>query len=261
MLLDFRADAQQPTPEEEAKRVHDTRRKLKWLRSLLRALRPALGERTFAVENRALRDAGRHLAAARARKARRESLLLLLRHYGLSPGDVHQPLLAESGSPALLSDQDRERAAKSIAAVAAGTSSWATNVEAGVLVTGLAEELRRARRAFRRAQRAPSSHNVHEWRKHVKHHLHHLELMSELAPELEERIADLDALSELLGQAHDLADLREALAPDTDGPHLRPLCDSREAELTLQALTRGRALFALSPGELRELLERCVRDD
>jgi hypothetical protein len=84
--------------------------------------------------------------------------------------------------------------------------------------------------------------------------------VSQLAPELTERVSSLDALSELLGEAHDLADLREVLARDEAGPNLHALCDSREAELTLRALTQGRTLFALRPRELRALLEPRVQD-
>jgi hypothetical protein len=259
-LLDFGNDAREETPDGLAARVHGTRRKLKWLRSVQRALRPALRESTFAKENRALRDAGRRLAAARSQVARRDCLLRLLRHYGLSASDVKQPVLAEPDAEVQLSAKDRKRAIDLMGSVAARSSDWLLAVDAPLLVTGIVDELRRARRAFHRAERAPSSHHVHEWRKHVKHHLHHLELVSELAPELGERISNLDGLSELLGHAHDLADLREALAADTDGPDLRALCDSREAELTLAALTRGRSLFALRPRELRVLLERKVRD-
>jgi hypothetical protein len=90
--------------------------------------------------------------------------------------------------------------------------------------------------------------------------LHHLELVSQLAPELDERVSNLDALSELLGEAHDLADLRDVLARDEAGPDLHALCDSREAELTLRALTQGRALFSLRPRELRARLEPHVQN-
>ncbi len=257
-LLDFPPDA---PAKEAAARVHTVRRRLKWLRSMLRVVRPALSKRAFREADHTLRDAGRCLASARAATARIESLTRLLLHYGVT-GARPEEVLGLERTPGVPSRSERERAAELISRATSHAHSWLPDTQAEVLVLGLRDELERTRRAFSRAQKRPSSSRVHEWRKHVKRHWHQLELVRDLEPSLDARIARLDALSELLGDAHDLADLETGLPPTKDSAvNLSALCASREAELTLAALTEGRELFALRPRALRALLEKHVRDD
>ena len=61
--------------------VHDARRQFKQIRSALRMLRKSMGEKQFAKENRAFRDAGRPLSAVRDAKVMIDALDGLLDHF------------------------------------------------------------------------------------------------------------------------------------------------------------------------------------
>ncbi len=240
--------------------VHDTRRKMKWLRSLLRLVRPALHRSAFKSEDHALRDVGRTLADARAHVARKACLLSLADHFGIPKDELRDELaLLENDAEA---DVNACRAAhEALERVGVAELEALAGADVGALAEGMSEELRRAKKAYRRARKAPTSHHVHEWRKEVKHHLHQLELVRNRSHELSERVNALKSLSELLGHAHDLADLRHHLAahrprPEPGSFDLAALLEAREAELSLRALTLGTSLFRQKPGELRAELER-----
>lgn len=267
--LDFclgRLEKARPEDEDEwASRVHDTRRKLKWQRALLRAVRPSLSSSAFRREDHALRDVGRTLAAARAHVARAAVLRSLSAHFSLPEEHAREALRFLEASTPRGGVKDAIEALSALTAIRARGLDFLPEIEPETLVAGLCDQLRRARKAYRRARRDPTPHLLHEWRKQVKYHLHQLELLRELVPALSERTAAVKALSELLGLAHDVAELRQCLASrklpqGQGGVDLCALLDAREDELALRALTRGDPLFrGAKPRELRGLLERHVR--
>src|ERR1700733_10637342 len=73
---------------------------------------------------------------------------------------------------------------------------------------------RRGRQAFTRARGTREMEDLHAWRKRVKDLWYHERLLaSTCGPTVRGHAKDLDRLSELLGDDHDLAVLRQELAP------------------------------------------------
>jgi CHAD domain-containing protein len=114
---------------------------------------------------------------------------------------------------------------------------------------------RQARSAFRDAVADPSVERLHEWRKQAKYLRYQLEILRPLWPEqLEELAEEADRMTELLGDDHDLALLRQKL---TDNPEefgdedekevLQALIDRRRLELQQEAVELGERFFQDKP--------------
>lgn len=253
-----------------AKNIHECRKRLKWLRALLRAGRPALSGKEFSAQNVALRDAGRLLASFRARSAQRSALHQVAEHFGL-PFPEHAARVSGLGEGALRSIEhesaaDRRAARELLQPVRRRMTRWLADLDdeeaAAVFVEGSLGTWRKARAEYRQALRKPTSEQLHTWRKHVKYHLHQLRFAGDQSPVLRERARELRDLGEILGDAHDLVDLQHSFAqgggfvegdPDWDA-----LLRAREAELSLTALEQGARLFSGGSRRLRRHLREAL---
>lgn len=126
----------------------------------------------------------------------------------------------------------------------------------GAYARGLRKCYATAIDAMQLAMTSPSDEHFHEWRKHVKHHWHHVRLMRGLWPKLMIATAfELGALSDLLGDDHDLAVMRELLLKQPvdagiDRDELLQMIDDRRHKLRRSARTLGQRLFAEKPKAL-----------
>ncbi len=236
--------------------IHNARKRFKAIRALLRLAAPRLGA-TFRRENRWYRDAARQLAGVREAQATLETLDRLgesgdatlrreleARHEARRTRQLHDTDSLEG----LL--QDLTEARERIAAwpVAGGGFE--------ILAPGLRATYRRGRKRFRRALRASSATALHEWRKNVKYHRHHLELLVPLWPDvLAEAAATARGLGDLLGDHHDLHELRALLstAPAVAGgarerESVLAAAELRAGELETRALAVGGLVYAEKPG-------------
>ncbi|HEX6986469.1 MAG TPA: CHAD domain-containing protein, partial [Planctomycetaceae bacterium] len=127
---------------------------------------------------------------------------------------------------------------------------------------GLAETYRRARRAMRHARKTGDDADRHEWRKQAKYHWYHVRLLRNVwKPEMDARRGELDRLSDLLGDDHDLAVLRETAAglPGLRAGDLGPLLslvDRRRSALQAAAYPLGERLFAEKPSAFAKRMRR-----
>ena len=127
---------------------------------------------------------------------------------------------------------------------------------------GLERSYQRGRRAFARARGKPTVHSLHEWRKRTKDLWYHLRLLKAASPEILGGYADeAHALSDLLGDDHDLALLRETLKSRTsdlavDVDAVIELIDHRREQLQADAMRLGRRVYAERPQALRRRLHR-----
>jgi CHAD domain-containing protein len=135
------------------------------------------------------------------------------------------------------------------------------------LAEGLKKTYARARKARRAAYAKGEAKLFHEWRKRVKYHGYHVRLLRSLwAGPLEARRDELDELSDLLGDDHDLGDLRETVLerPDELGdlgaePVIQTLLGlvvERQIELRSRARPLGARLFAEKPKRFTGRLRR-----
>jgi CHAD domain-containing protein len=250
--------------------VHDTRKALKQERSLLRLVHGMIPRAERRRENRALRHAARMLSGARDAEVMLQALDELAERFtGRLPQSafdaIRGPLTAER-------DQARQRllesglagsVAEELRTVRMRLDDWSLHGDGwSAIEPGLERSYRRGRRAFERARNEPTVERLHEWRKRTKDLWYHLRLLKPFAPGIVGGYADdAHALSDLLGDDHDLAVLREAvrarageLAVDLDA--VLELIGHRREQLQSDAMRLGERVYAERPGALRRRLRR-----
>jgi len=236
--------------EDPVKAVHEARKDLKKTRALLRLVRPALGRTAYRGENDALRDIGLALSGTRDADVRVATAQQLAEHStGQLPADVFdalsEALVAEAGA-ANAGSGDASRFATVIEQLrAAGlrVEAWPLDgADWDTVLAGIARAYARGREAFAIARATPEPELLHTWRKRAKDLWYHQRLLTPAWSDVLGAQAEAaHALSELLGDDHDLAVLVERLADDA--PPLVPVVDAHRAEL--------RALIAHRSDELR----------
>lgn len=251
-----------------ASAVHDTRLRVKRLRSLLRLVRDA-APAEFRRQNMALRDAARALAAERDGQAVLESFDKLLAHAKREWGAPAAGLRAlrqwrdaivasqRQTSAGAARDERLRQVTEGLRTALAELQDWTAAAKNDkVVVAGFAEGYRRARRALKVVLEDRSAVHLHEWRKHVKYHRYQVRLFVRAWPAvLEVRCQELKRLSDLLGDDHDLVLVRQTLEGHAGERHegfagLRDLLQRRRGELQAEALPLGRLLFAEKPRRL-----------
>jgi CHAD domain-containing protein len=253
--------------------VHDTRKSLKRLRAAVRLGRDALGEGTYKQENRAFRDTGRRLAGVRDAAVLIETLDELERAAGRE---------LPSGATAGLREQleaERKQALRSLKEddvvidavldeledARTRTATWTFETDGfSALEPGLGRIYRRGRRAMNAAAEEPSTENFHEWRKRVKDLWHAEQILRPAYPKKMKKLAKrTHDLSDLLGDDHDLAELRSYVARHRQcfddrvaQVALVAVIDRRRKELQRGALSLGAKLYRRSPKRFVGSVER-----
>lgn len=252
--------------------VHNARKRLKEVRALLRLVRDALREKEFHRENKTLRDAARPLSEVRDSTALLEALQSLQKHYA---GAVNKNTFeaakkalrhrrANIRKRVLLKGKALSRAAVVVRKVRNRAEIW--DLQGGswqVLQAGLQRAYKRGHRAMTDASKDSTDANLHEWRKRVKDLRYQLELLKPLWPEdMKATAGQAETLTDLLGDDHDLAVLRDLLDNELKetvtkeaSETLKGLIDSRRADLQNSAMSLGEKLFAESPGQFVEWIK------
>ena len=245
-------------PGDDPEAVHEARKDLKKLRSVLRLLRKRIGDEEYRRENAHARDTGRMLAGARDAQVRLETLDELIASGAVAAEPLaefrtrlERDVNARAGArhrgrePAerLATARDRARAWR------VGEDGWDT------VGPGIKRSYRRGRDRMAVAVERPTVENLHEWRKRVKDLWYHLRLISPAWPRVIEALAEeAHVLSERLGDDHDLAvlagsarDNHDAFADPAELDSLLEAIARRRAELQGDALAIGRRLYADEP--------------
>jgi CHAD domain-containing protein len=251
-----------------AESVHEARKNLKKLRSVLRLVRDELGDLLYRRENQRFRDAAWLLSGARDAEVKLETIDLLRDGDGEMPTKTtlrkYIGSLESERDGHAAADADLERAATEIEAGAAAIEDWNLDSDSWELVApGLSRAYRRGRNRFRDTAADPSSENVHEWRKRVKDLWYHLRVLRPIWPELLEETADqTHELADLLGDHHDLAVLaedargrRERFDREEDLEALLGAIERRQTKLLDNALALGARLYAEKPKAFVDRLE------
>jgi len=256
-----RAQTQLKSGEDQAVAVHETRKSLKRVRALLRLLRPALGDDVFRGENGALRDIGLGLSGARDQHVLTETVdklqaagtlngkaLINSLRAAITSADGHgEPLTTDKAV------QQLDAAKKRLAAITFGASGF------DLVGAGLERSYRRARRAFKHAYANPNDEAFHEWRKGTQQHWRQMLLLSRAWPDyLGARAAEARALSQILGDDHDLAMLvafvrtREGALCGDQAAAIETAARQSQDDLRADARPRGERLFAGGARRLRK---------
>lgn len=244
--------------------VHEARKSLKKLRSVLRLVRPRLGEGLYRLENGRFGDAGRVLSDLRDADALSESVDALRERFArdLHPAAL-EPLAraleaARGDTPALAGTAPPQvgRAIAIIEAGRAGISQWPLDRDGFALVRpGLRYAYARGGTGLAAVARRPDEEAVHEWRKRVKDLWYMTAVLERTFPAVLGAAAEqAHELSSLLGDHHDLAVLAARLTADPDllggalpAATMADLIETRQAELIERALPLGRRLYAEKP--------------
>ena len=244
--------------EDPVTAVHDARKALKKERSLLRLARGTLSSSQRRATNATLRDAGRRLSDARDAEVKIQAVDdLSSRYAGQLPKPAFDAVKAHLEAKAAV-DRASPGAAREVAeqlvAVRSEIDDWRMRRDGWAAIgKGLERSYERGRRAFRRAQREPTTENLHEWRKRAKDLWYHVRLLEPVSPGVMHGSAqEAHQLSDLLGDDHDLAVLRESLAGDgaavaTDLDSMLALIDHRRRQLQADALHAGARLYEEKP--------------
>jgi CHAD domain-containing protein len=250
--------------------VHEARKDLKKLRSLLRLAREGLGEETYRRENTRYRDAARRLSGARDAEVRLQTLDALEERFdgelpdGAASGfrdSLEQSRPEGAGSEHL---RELETAASEIAEGRRRIRDWPLDRGGWALIEpGLRRSYRRGRRRMARTREEPSGENVHEWRKRVKDLWYHLRIVRDAQPDAlggeSDRAHDL---SDALGDHHDLVVLAgeirsraNAFEDETEREALLAAISRRQDELLDDAFRIGDRVYAEKPGEFAKRIK------
>lgn len=255
-----------------AKRVHESRKRFKEIRALLRLFRDPLGAEQFALENRWYRDAARELADYRdadAVVAAVNNLSLKVKQR-LGP-DTMRRLRSVTRSEHRAIYRDRETAAAKIENVAAQlpvAAARLNNISAesfdgfASIMPGMIRTIRQGKRAMREAFESRNAIAFHEWRKRVKDHWYQVQLLTPLSSKLARREKRLDKLSHILGEHHDLEVIRgvviaaeAAFAPE-EAAQIDEALAQRQDRLARKARSIGRKIYGQRAVDFATRLEK-----
>jgi CHAD domain-containing protein len=258
----------QEAPKDPAPAVHEARKDLKKIRSLLRLVRDEIGDDLYRRENARFRRAGRLLSGARDAQVKLETLVALRERYAdeASEGDwgTYAEALESESDPGRELGERIERAAREIETGRMAVEGWPLRNDGWELVgAGLRRGYRRGRSRFAECRSEASEEAVHEWRKRAKDTWYHLRLLREGRRKRIGKEADrAHELSDLLGDHHDLAVLRADASerPRLLGPGgvevLSTLIERRQQELLGEALSLGKRVYSEKPKAFAARFER-----
>jgi CHAD domain len=149
--------------------VHEVRKDLKKLRSLLRLLRPSIPKKLYRRENARYRDVGRELADARDADVKLQTLESLRESSGdLEVVEAYAAALDAERGEAGVSSADAELAIAELESARDAISDWGPKDGWRPPGPGFVRAYRRGREALAAVRADPSDEAVHEWRKRSK---------------------------------------------------------------------------------------------
>ncbi|MEJ0011633.1 MAG: CHAD domain-containing protein [Bauldia sp.] len=244
-------------------RVHRVRQRLKRVRTILRVLEPAYGERVVAIR-RDLSETARLLAGTRdadvaAASARDLATTVPDDDLGLSRV---VSTLDEEAARAHHEHTPIGEVNRRLAAAIAAISTFGDEYDGDALMTqALRRTYAKGRRVMERARSSLSTPDLHRWRKLVKQLWYLLRLDRKRLPKHATKVApDLERLGEVLGQDNDHALLAEklALSPTGDFSLMSQLSliAKRRNALEAEAFELGAKIFKRRPEGFMGRLKR-----
>ncbi|MGN6217573.1 MAG: CHAD domain-containing protein [Solirubrobacterales bacterium] len=251
--------------DDRAEAIHGARKDMKKLRTVLRLVQSELPKDLYREEMRRYRDAGRALSASRDATVKLKTLDGLTEEGGELPREA-----IESWRQIL--DRDREAAANvggderaAIDLIEAGLASsrrWPLEGDSWKTIDGaVGRTYRRGLQAMRVAAGEASEEGFHRWRKRAKDLWYELVLLGPAwRGPMEAAAGEAHRLTELLGDHHDLALLREDLHErqlgEREAAALEGAIFKRQKDLAGEAFGLGRRLYAEKPKAFERRLRR-----
>jgi CHAD domain-containing protein len=255
-----RARAQLSAHQEPAIEVHEARKCIKRTRALLRLGRIGLGETVYRAENAHFRSIAAALSSARDDHVLLETILKLIAaddgKTGAALARLKEAVLAQRflepngvATGRVDATAALERALRRFRRLTLEPDTFET------LEQGLVRNYRKAVKRRNAAYVEGTDEAFHNWRKCVQTHQRHMALLSKPWPPLfEAHVEAARELSQILGDDHDLAVLRQrisALPADMlsadDIKEIEGLIAAQQRSLRLAAKPRGDIVFAERP--------------
>lgn len=251
-----------------AEDVHEARKRAKETRGLVRLIRPALGG-AYAPINAEVRNGARELSSLRDVHALLDTVEDLASSLDGSIDDLgqvagHLRVAASAATHGVGGDDPRiavARARMETARTMVDTLGGTVDVEA--MARGVAKTAKRGRSGWKAVRRSATDEQAHEWRKRVKYLWYQARLLEPADPDgIGPLVEDLDNLSDLLGDEHDLTVLVEhlertagtAAVRDVDVERLIELARGRQSRLRSAALQIGEQVYGSAVDAIVERL-------
>jgi CHAD domain-containing protein len=248
-------DQRRPTKE----RIHAARTSSKQLRAAFKLLRTRERKR-YRQENRVLADAARELSVLREADAMLDAFDAVVKHYATPRkkfAAVRVALLRERGAVRATGadvEHSFRRFVSRLRQVQQRLEGWKPDADFRAIAADFGRTYQRARRSFQALKIERSPDAFHEWRKPAKAYAYQCRLLRAAWPApMKELGAELNELSTLLGDEHDLTLLRARLRmlirmaklslEDEKAAELLGLIVSRRDELRDEAMSLGERLF------------------
>ncbi|HYD15570.1 MAG TPA: CHAD domain-containing protein [Hyphomicrobium sp.] len=255
-----RARRQLAARQEPAIEVHEARKCMKRIRALLRLGRIGLGETVYRTENAHFRSIANALSSARDDHVLLETVVKLIASdegkTASALGRLKEAVLAQrflepngAADGRIDADAALERAVRRFRRLRIEPDSFET------LEQGLVRNYRKAIKRRVTAYAENTDDAFHEWRKCVQTHQRHMTLLSRAWPPLfDAHVEAARELSQILGDDHDLAILRQRMSSlpadmlsADDIKEIESLIQARQESLRLAAKPRGDIVFAERP--------------
>jgi len=244
--------------------VHDARKRIKKVRALARLVRDDLGKQ-YSADNTLLRDAARQLAGARDAQVLVETFDKLandhpeaasngaaqIRHTLVGELELSQQQCAQGDAPSV-AIEGLEIGRQHVADWPVGKTDWKT------IRSGLKRTYKRGRRTMSTARETPTDETFHEWRKRVKDLWYDMRLLEGAwKPVLHGWVKELDRLSDLLGDDHDLAVFIERVGAESASGNgaVAELIEAayvQRAGKQAEAIALGHRIYAERPGSFAD---------
>jgi CHAD domain-containing protein len=234
--------------------VHEVRKEIKKLRSVLRLIRRQIGKSAYSEHARALRQAANLLTDFRDAQVKLNAFDGLVKYFhGKLPSHPFPEIKAALQKNCRAEERKLAHSVVSLKGILTTSKKRLDdlNIEASgwkVIAPGLKRIYSHGRQSYATARRRRSPENFHEWRKRVKDLWHQLRLLCPARPRrLRDRTKHLEALGNLLGDDHDLFMLGKFIAhkfkETPNAKTLHELIDSWQQELRSAALKLGRKFY------------------
>jgi CHAD domain-containing protein len=250
--------------------VHGARKEVKKVRAIVRLFSKRISRKQFRRLKRWLSDAAALLAPLRDATIKVQALDELAKHFEgrFTPAALRRTrAMLRQASQTEMKRFDQQHSARAVTRLFRKIAGETRQVEVKgrrwkALESGVKRSYRAGRRALREVRESPAAANFHEWRKRTKDLGYHVKLLNRIWPEQMDAMAsELNALTQYLGDGHDLVVLEETLIRDAGDNRvaaefelIQSLIRQREQELRKAALELGTRFYGERPAEFSHRL-------